>query len=127
MIKKRLPLYVMAALYLLAGINHFRKPEAYVKIIPPALGDLVLINTLAGIAEIVLALMLLFKRTQKFACYGIILMLIAFVPSHIYMFETGFCPELGGVVRCAPGWALWLRLLVFQPLLIWWAWKVRKV
>ena len=124
--KKRLSLYVMLVFYLLAGINHFRNPQGYLKIIPPWLGDAGLINIAAGVAEITFAILLLFKTSRRWACYGIILMLVAFLPSHIYMLQTGFCPELAGAIRCAPAWLLWLRLILFQPLLIYWAWNTRN-
>lgn len=124
--KKRLSLYVMFAFYLLAGVNHFRNPEGYLKIIPSYMNDAVLINTIAGIAETVFAILLLFKTSRKVACYGIILMLLAFIPSHIYMLQTGFCPEVAGEIRCAPQWLLWGRLIIFQPLLIYWAWVNRN-
>ncbi|MBC7937705.1 MAG: DoxX family membrane protein [Rhizobacter sp.] len=124
--KKRLSLYVMCIFYLGAGVNHFVKPEAYYKLIPPFAGDPEFLNIVAGIAEIGLALLLLFKPRRRLACYGIILMLLAFIPSHIYMLQTGFCPEIAGKIRCAPEWALWVRLIVLQPLLIWWAWSNRN-
>ena len=112
----------MAALYLLAGLNHFKNPQFYHAIIPPWIGDAPLVNTLAGIAEIVLAILLLFKATRKWACYGIILMLIAFIPTHIYMLQEG----LGINGNTAPAWLLWIRLVILQPLLIFWAWVHRK-
>jgi uncharacterized membrane protein len=117
----------MCIFYLLAGINHFRSPESYYKIIPPLMGDPALLNSLAAVIEITFAIMLLFKVTRKMACYGIILMLLAFLPSHIYMLQTGFCPELSGKLYCAPQWLLWARLIIFQPLLIYWAWRNRNV
>ncbi|MEX0635229.1 MAG: MauE/DoxX family redox-associated membrane protein [Ferruginibacter sp.] len=120
--KKQVTLYVMALFYLLAGMNHFRSPDTYLHIIPNYLGDASVINILAGIAELVLAILLLFKHTQKLAAYGIIFMLLAFIPTHIYMLQTGFC--IGTL--CAPHWILWIRLLLLQPLLIGWAWWVRK-
>ena len=112
----------MAVLYLLAGLNHFINPQFYYAIIPPWIGDAKLVNTLAGIAEIVLAILLMFKATRKWACYGIILMLIAFVPAHIYMLQEG----LGINGNNAPTWLLWIRLVILQPLLIFWAWVHRK-
>jgi len=116
--KRRMSLYVMAIFYLMAGINHFRNPEGYYQIIPGWLGDPTRVNLISGIAEIALALLLIIPATKKFACYTIILMLIAFVPAHILMIKTGFCVH---DLFCLPRWALWARLLVFQPLLIWWA------
>jgi len=69
-----------------------------------------------------LAVLLLFTVTRRWAAYGIIAMLAAFVPSHIYMLQTGFCIEN----FCVPEWVLWVRLLLLQPLLMAWAWGVRK-
>ena len=120
--KKSISLYLMSVFYLLAGINHFRSPESYQSLIPLYLGNAELINILSGVAEIIFALLLLLKFTIKWACYGIILMLLAFVPAHIYMLQKGFCVD----GHCAPDWLLWARLLVFQPLLIFWAWKNRE-
>ena len=120
--KKRLSLYVMAGLYLLAGFNHFRSPASYHSIIPPWIGHVEIVNILAGIAEILLAVLLLFKPTRRWACYGIIAMLFAFVPIHIYMLQEG----LGLNGNTAPAWILWVRLLILQPLLILWAWSNRK-
>ena len=118
---KKASLVTMIIFYLLAGINHFRNPVNYYKIIPPYLPYSHLINNISGIAEIFFAILLLIPATKKYACYGIILMLIAFVPAHIYMLKVGFC-ILG---HCAPQWLLWVRLLLLQPLLIAWAWKNR--
>lgn len=112
----------MTAFYLLAGINHFRNPEAYYKIIPSYLPDHVLINNISGIAEIALALLLLVPATKRYACFLIIAMLIAFIPAHIYMLKVGFCV----MNICLPQWVLWVRLIILQPLLIYWAWTNRK-
>jgi uncharacterized membrane protein len=119
--KKRILFFLMVVFYLAAGINHFRNPDAYYKIIPPYLPGHNLINIAAGVAEILFALLLLIPVTKKLACYGIILMLLAFVPTHIYM--LGGCWEINGA--CMPQWILWVRLIVLQPLLIYWAWKMK--
>jgi uncharacterized membrane protein len=115
---KKISLWLQVLLYLAAGINHFRVPEFYYPIIPDYLGHQSVINAAAGIAEIVLAIGLAFSATRKWAAYGIILLLLAFLPSHIYMI-TNHAP--------LPGWVLWARLLVGQPLLILWAWSVRHI
>ena len=119
--KKKILLVVMAIFYLLAGINHFRNPEVYYSIIPDYLPWHKLINIAAGIFELMFGFMLFFPSTRKMACYGIILMLIAFIPTHIYMLGT--CWTIKGT--CMPQWVLWIRLLVLQPLLMYWAWKMK--
>ena len=112
----------MAIFYIIAGVNHFINPEGYEKIIPPFFPAIEIINILSGIVEILLGILVFIPTTRKAACYGIIVMLIAFIPAHVYMIKTGFCAG----EFCLPGWALWLRLLVLQPLLIFWAWKNSK-
>ena len=47
-------LYLMAFLYIIAGINHFRNPGMYIRIIPPFFSNPKLINILSGAAEIIL-------------------------------------------------------------------------
>ncbi len=113
----------MATLYFFAGVNHFIKPEMYKKMIPPFIQFHSLINYATGFIEIGLAILLIIPRTRKFAGKAIIAMLIAFIPAHIYMIYTGWCPE----GKCVPAWVLWVRLLVLQPLLILWAWWVTRV
>jgi len=110
----------MVALYLLAGINHFIKPGMYYPLIPAYLPWPVFINTASGIAEIVLALLLVYKPTRKLASIGIILLLLAFIPTHIYMIQKGGCMS---AAVCIPAWASWLRLFPLQFLMMYWAWK----
>ena len=120
---KRISLIIMIVFYLVAGINHFRNPAAYYRIIPDYLPYPYLINVASGIAEIVLAILLVFSATRKFAAYAIIVMLIVFIPAHIYMIQKGWCMSPG---HCLPAWATWIRLFPLQFLLIWWAWANRK-
>ena len=110
--------------YLLAGINHFRSPEPYYLLIPDYLPWKVLINIAAGVCEIVFAIGLLFSSTRKWAAICIIAMLVAFIPSHVWMIQKGGCFPKPGF--CFPVWVMWVRLLLLQPLLIWWAWSVAK-
>jgi uncharacterized membrane protein len=73
---------------------------------------------LSGMMEIVLGIMLLFSRTKKLAALFIILMLVAFLPAHIYMIQIA--PFQLGKILVTPLIA-WVRL-PFQLLLIGWAW-----
>lgn len=113
---------VMGVFYIMAGINHFRHPDNYYAIIPPYLHYINLINIISGLTEIAAGALVFLPSTRKFATNVIILMLLAFIPAHIYMLQTGWCIKS----FCLPLWALWLRLLVLQPLLIYWAWKIGK-
>lgn len=114
---KKISLVLLITGYVAAGINHFRVPAFYIGIIPYYLPYPVILNTLAGICEIAFGLMLIFNPTRKFAAWGIVLMLIAFLPVHIAM--LGGHTEVNGK-QVLPILA-WARLLL-QPVLIWWAW-----
>src|SRR4051812_30045795 len=82
---KKISLVLLVIGYITAGINHFRVPAFYIAIIPHYLPYPVVLNTLAGICEITFGLMLIVKPTRKFAAWGMVLMLIAFLPVHIAM------------------------------------------
>jgi uncharacterized membrane protein len=113
--RKMLSLGVMIIFYLYEGVRHFLFPHSYFDIIPPYIPFHSVINYIAGVAEIIFALLLIFPRTRKIAATGIIVMLVVYIPTHIYMIEVN------------PGsWQLWARLFVGQPLLILWAWWHRE-
>ncbi|WP_375577599.1 hypothetical protein ABWH96_11100 [Marivirga tractuosa] len=111
----------MTAFYLLAGFNHFINPEFYLPLIPPFFSNPEKINVLSGITEIILAIGILFYPSRKYAAYSIILMLIAFIPSHVYFIQIGSCINDG---LCVPEWIGWIRLLLIHPVLIYWAYCV---
>lgn len=117
-------LYLMIAFYLFAGYNHFANPSIYSPLLPPYLSQWQdLINTISGIAEIVLAIGLLFPLTRIYAAYGIIFMLIAFIPAHIYMIQLGDFKL--GKFKITP-LISWIRLLIIHPILIGWVWWIKN-
>jgi uncharacterized membrane protein len=120
---KKTGLIVLVIGYLIAGANHFKAPLSYIKIIPPYFPNPALLNLAAGFCEIGFAIMLIFPKTRRFAAWGIILMLVAFVPVHIKMVQDA--PFMLGTLKVTP-FVAWVRLVVLQPLLILWAWWYRK-
>ena len=120
---KKICLYLLILLYFFAGINHFWHPSFYLPIIPPYFSNPVLINYVAGVAEIILAILLIFSTTRKIAAYGIIAMLIAFIPAHIYFIQKGNFKLGNNTMTPIIGW---IRLIIIHPLLIAWAWWYRK-
>ena len=114
--------YFLILFYILAGINHFYNPAFYLPLIPPYLPNAEWINIASGIAEIALGVGLIFPRTRRIAAFGIILMLIAFLPAHIWLIQKDGC--VGEL--CVSPWIAWVRLLVVHPLLMYWAWSYRN-
>ena len=66
----RISLFIMAGFYVLAGLNHFRAPQFYVRMIPPKFPRPRLLNALSGLAEIILGVTLFRARTQVVGCLG---------------------------------------------------------
>ncbi len=116
---QQIALYLMAFLYAGAGINHFINPRFYLGIMPKFFPMPNLLNQLSGIAEMVLALGLLFASTRQISAYLIIAMLISFFAVHItHLFQP---PKMAQ----GKEWFLYVRL-VLQFALIYWAWCVSK-
>lgn len=123
MAKKGL-LLVAILFYLIAGVNHFINPDFYLPLIPPYLLLIEEANLLSGTAEILGAIGLTLRQTRIWASYGIILMLICFIPSHLYFIQIGSCID-GSL--CVREWIAWVRILLVQPLFIWWIYVIRNV
>jgi uncharacterized membrane protein len=115
---KKISLVILAVFFLLAGVNHFWHPEDYYALIPPYLPAQQFINMASGAFEILVGILLLFPATRKAGAFGIISLLILFIPAHIYMIQMRGClsPEI-----CVPEVVAWLRLFPGQFLLIAWA------
>jgi len=119
---KKASLYAQSGFYILAGTNHFLNPSFYYGLIPDYLPYHSIINYFSGGVEVVLGALLLFGKTRTGAVYGIILMLIAFIPTHVYFIQLGSCIEDGLCTHPAIGW---IRLVLVHPLLMLWAWVHR--
>ncbi len=120
--KYSLNVLVMALFYAAAGLNHFINPAFYLPLIPPYFLYHAFINMGTGVIEILLGILLIPALSRKWAAVGIIAMLIAFIPSHVYFIEVNSCA--GDL--CVPNWVGWFRLVVIHPLLIYWAWNNRN-
>ncbi len=106
--------WLLAVFFVAAGVNHFRLPELYLRIMPPYLPQPLALVYLSGVAEILGGLGVLFPRTRWLAGWGLMALLVAVFPANIYMLTSGF-PGI-------PAWVLWLRLpfqLVFLAWVYW--------
>ncbi|MEQ9442110.1 MAG: DoxX family protein [Cyclobacteriaceae bacterium] len=108
-------LYIMAGVYVLAGLLHFIRPKMYVGIIPPYLPYPRALVFISGFFEIGFGIGLLFETTRSVSAWGIILMLLAFLSVHIYMLQAEKFQKL-------PTWILWIRLPL-QFVLMYWAYQ----
>src|SRR5262245_24013514 len=110
---------LFALIFITAGLNHFRDPEFYLRIMPPYLPWPSALHRIAGFFEIVLGMMLLISNYQSLAAWGLIALLIAVFPANIHMaINHQLYPDLSVI-------SLWLRLPL-QFVLIAWAWWYTK-
>ncbi len=115
---KRASLLLLSFFYIMAGINHFAKPDFYQPMMPPALPAHDLLIWIAGLAELALGVGVLIPETRRWAAWGIITLLIVVVPANIHIAVNNI--SIGGGSEGA-GFLNWLRV-AFQPVLILWAW-----
>ncbi|NRA94080.1 MAG: DoxX family protein [Psychroserpens sp.] len=108
--------YVMAIMYIVAGIMHFVKPELYERVMPDFLPSHKLLVSLSGIAEILLGVALFIPELKAWAIYGIILMLAVFFLVHFNMLRG---PKYAAGI---PKWILIVRIPL-QFGLMYWAWQ----
>jgi uncharacterized membrane protein len=114
--------YLMATLYVVAGVAHFVAPKGFAQVVPPSLPNPLALVYLSGVAEVVLGLGVLHPRTRKPSAWGLVALLVAVFPANVYMATSDV------VVRGTPWGTLdpsplvrWGRLPL-QAVLIAWAW-----
>ena len=108
-------MYLMAILYIAAGIYHFIKPRMYCKIIPPWLPNPLTLVYFTGVLEIVLGVLLIPAATRNLAAWGLVVLLILIFPANIQM-------TINYRRRRHPAFWLTVLRLPLQLLLIYWAW-----
>jgi uncharacterized membrane protein len=112
-------LFIMAGLYVVAGINHLVHPLFYYSIMPPWIAWPATMVLVSGVLEILLGLLLLPAKTRRLAAWGIVALLIAVFPANIQMmlnYHKQDNPYL---------WITIIRLPL-QFVLIWWAYQYTK-
>ena len=96
---KLLTIYFMSISYTYVGVRHFIDPDFFLAIIPNYLTFHLEFVYLSGIAEVVLGLMLLSKKTRKTGAIGIIILLILVFPANIHLIQSELSQSLLGVTK----------------------------
>lgn len=112
-------LSVLLGLFMIfGGVNHFLKPDFYLPFVPPFLPLKEVIVLLSGVVEVVLGVGVLIPKFRFYAAWGILLLMLVFLPVHIYdLFIEN--PAIGSHKAA-------LIRLPFQFLFIAWAWAASK-
>ena len=108
---------LMAAFMIYGGVNHFLNPAFYEPFMPDFFPK-DLANYASGAVEIILGIGLLIPKYRKLAAWGLIGLMIIFLPLHIWdLFKE--TPAIGSKTTA------WIRIPV-QFLFIAWIWWVGK-
>ena len=112
---------VMGAVYVVAGIAHFLAPRRFAEAIPPSFPQPVGLVYLSGIAEIVLGLGVVWRRTRRPSAWGIAVLLVAVFPANVHLAREAVLRDLVPDRLVGPARLAALVRLPFQGVLIGWA------
>ena len=114
-----LPKIIFALLFVGGGVNHFLKPQFYLRMMPSYIPAHGLMVQLSGVLEVVLGVLLLIPQVSQLAAWGLIALLVAVFPANLHMAlnadQFSEMPVIG----------LWIRLPI-QGLLIYWAYRYTR-
>ena len=111
--------YLLGALLVAAGANHFRIPEFYVSIMPAYLPWHLALVYASGAAEVAIGVLLFFDRSKRLAAWSAVALMAAVFPANLQMaLHTELYPQFSPE-------ALWLRLPLQAVLLAWAFWLTR--
>jgi len=103
--------------YIAAGLNHFRSPGFYQRIVPPGFPSPKALVDISGVAEIAGGVGLAIRPLRRAAGWGLIALLLAVFPANIYM---AMHPQEFADLPL-PRWTFYARLPI-QGVLIAWVW-----
>lgn len=108
----------LAIFLIFGGAQHFINPDFYIPFVPSFLPFTMAIVYISGLLEILFGLALLFKKQATIGAWGILILMLLFLPIHIWdvFSET---PAVGSHKAA-------LVRLPIQCLLIVIAWKVKN-
>lgn len=111
----------LAAMFLFTGTDHFANPHRYLPMMPPYVPWPGAMIYLSGFFELLGAAGLLWRRTRRWAGYGLAALLVVVFQANIHVALTG------GQVEGLPaaGWYYWVRLPLQFVFIGWAIWCAR--
>lgn len=111
--------YFFGTILVLGAINHIVQPAFYSPVIPSFISE-TMANILSAIAEAIIGIMLFIPKYRKLGALGFAILMIIFLPIHIWDY-TKEVPAIGGKTVA-------MIRLILQILFIvagWWIYKKR--
>ena len=111
--------WLYGVLFAFAGANPFVSTDFYVRIMPPYLPWHLPLVYGSGVCEFALGVMLLIRRVERFAAWGMIALIVAVTPANVHMaLNAELYPAFSPT-------ALWVRLPLQLVLIAWAYWYAR--
>nr|WP_320120351.1 DoxX family membrane protein [uncultured Marinifilum sp.] len=110
---------LFAVFIVVAGLQHFFKPDFFLPFVPDFLEYKIEIIYLSGLTEIVLGAFLISKKYSRVAALGIFVLMILFLPIHIWDVFSD-TPAIGSQKAA-------LIRLPIQFLFMALAWKIKQI
>ncbi len=115
--------WVVVVLFTVSGIVHLVRPEVFTPMVPDVLPAHRLLVYLSGVAELICAAGLVWRRTRRMAGWASAALLVAIFPANISMALDAWNDWGRGEASGAYVAGTLVRLPLQLPL-IWWAWRV---
>ena len=96
---KLITIYFMSIAYTYVGVRHFIDPDFFLAIMPNYLSMHLFFVYLTGLMEVVFGTLLAFRKTRKFASYGLIILLLIVFPANIHLVESELSQSILEVSR----------------------------
>jgi uncharacterized membrane protein len=109
-----------------SGINHFVAASVYVGMMPRALPWPLALVYISGVAEMAGGLGLILPATRRWAAWGLVVLFVAIFPANLNMAVNHLPLHLPLGDKVVPPLALWLRLPLQLPLILWAYWFTRQ-
>jgi uncharacterized membrane protein len=109
--------WLLAAFFVLAGLNHFYMPALYAGMLPHGMPWPAGLVAISGAFEILGGVGVLVPTFRRAAGWGLIALLVAVFPANVHAAMVGHVPGL----RASPA-LLWFRLPFQAVFIAWVAW-----
>jgi uncharacterized membrane protein len=109
--------FLLAAFFVVAGLNHFRMPATYLAMMPEWVPAPYAMNIISGGCEVLGGAGILIPRLRIAAGWGLIALMVAVFPANLHAALLGRMPGFS----VSPT-VLWLRLPFQAVFIAWIAW-----
>jgi uncharacterized membrane protein len=109
--------YLLAAFFVVAGLNHFRMPATYLAMMPEWVPDPNLVNIISGACEVLGGIGILIPKLRIAAGWGLIALMVAVLPANLHVALLGRMPGFN-----VSATVLWLRIPFQAVFIAWIAW-----